>query len=76
MYKFIVHKNPVTRNSVKVDFKTGIFDIGFFTGNQPEKEDNIWIFVPNNNSSEYQKTRAVELTRRINGHDVTKLTLL
>ena len=71
-----IEKNKVTRNSMKVDFYNGSFDVGFFTGNQPNSNKNEWLFVTNNNSVGYQKTKSDEYIITLKGADIKSISLL
>jgi hypothetical protein len=77
MTQFVKIDNPVTYNSVRVDFKNLRFEIGFFIGDDEDlNQQNKWRFVPNNLAAKYHKTKNTEDSIVINGDDVLSLTLL
>lgn len=76
MKQFIVYDNPITRNSVRVDFINGTHEIGFFIDYDEFNGDNKWRFIPNRLSVNYRETKSLEYSITIDGNNVTKLTLL
>jgi hypothetical protein len=79
MIQFIEKDHAVTYNSVRIDYKTNNFKIGFFVpfdDYQKLKESNKWRFVTNNSSVNYQATKSIDHSIIINGDDVLKLTAL
>lgn len=76
MSKFIEIDNPVTR-SVRVDYHSGDFNVGFFIGNDNTlKKENKWRFVPNNSSVKYRETKSLEYSIVIEGDKVKSLLLV
>lgn len=74
---FIRNKHPVTTSSIKITFKSGDFDFGFFTSNiENFNSENKWRYVPNNLSSKYQKNKSNENTKIIDGDEIISLILL
>lgn len=77
MTKFIKHDNPITRNSVRVDFITGTFDVGFFISDESElNKENKWRFIPNNSAIKFRETKSLEHSIIIDGNQVARLTLV
>lgn len=77
MTKFIKHENPITFNSVKVEFIDGGFNVGFFIPDEVDwNNENKWRFVPNNNAVKFQESKSLEHSIIIEGNKVVRLILL
>ena len=78
--QFILEQ-PITHNSVRIDFVNGSFKVGFFENLVGDfdklRQKNQWRFIENNHSEKYKKSNNdPKHTTIIKGDNIDKLSII